>query len=100
MTSVSSTALSGLYVAQQRLDASAHNVANQSTADFRRQQVQQQQALAQGGVQGQTTRAVEAGVVPVEEAVEQISASYAYLANLQVLRTDDRMQGALLDVKA
>ncbi|MDR2326701.1 MAG: flagellar basal body protein [Acidovorax sp.] len=99
MTSVSSTALSGLYVAQQRLDASAHNVANQSTAGFRRQQVQQQ-ALAQGGVQGQTTRAVEAGVAPVEDAVEQISASYAYLANLQVLRTDDRMQGALLDVKA
>lgn len=99
MTSVSSTALSGLYVAQQRLDASAHNVANQSTADFRRQQVQQQ-ALAQGGVQGQTTRAVEAGVAPVEDAVEQISASYAYLANLQVLRTDDHMQGALLDVKA
>jgi flagellar hook protein FlgE len=99
MTSVSSTALSGLYVAQQRLDASAHNVANQSTADFRRQQVQQQ-ALAQGGVQAQTTRAVEAGVAPVEDAVEQISASYAYLANLQVLRTDDRMQGALLDVKA
>lgn len=99
MTSVSSTALSGLYVAQQRLDASAHNVANQSTADFRRQQVQQQ-ALAQGGVQGQTMRAVEAGVAPVEDAVEQISASYAYLANLQVLRTDDRMQGALLDVKA
>lgn len=99
MTTLSSIAQSGLQVAQQRLDASAHNVANQSTAGFRRQQLQQQ-ALVQGGVQGQTTRAVEAGVAPVQEAVEQVSASYAYLANLQVLRTNDRMQGALLDVKA
>lgn len=99
MTAVSSIASSGLHVAQQRLDASAHNVANQPTPGFRRQQVQQQER-AQGGVQSQTTRAVQAGVAPVQEAVEQISASYTYLANLKVLRTDDRMQGQLLDVKA
>ena len=96
MSAIASIAQSGMHVAQQRLDASAHNVANQQTAGFRRQQVQQQ-ALAAGGVQGQSTRAVEAGVAPVEEAVEQINASYAYLANLQVLRTNDRMQGTLLD---
>jgi hypothetical protein len=46
-------------------------------------------------VTAQTVRGQQ-GVALEQEAVEQISASYAYLANLQVLRTNDRMQGALL----
>jgi len=99
MVAVSSIAQSGLQVAQQRLDAAAHNVANQPTPGFHRQQVQQL-ALPDGGVQARTTRAAAPGVQPQQEAVEQISASYAYLANLQVLRTSDRMAGSLLDAHA
>lgn len=95
MSAIASIAQSGMHVAQQRLDASAHNVANQQTAGFRRQQVEQQ-AVPEGGVTAQTVRGPE-GVALEQEAVEQISASYAYLANLQVLRTNDRMQGTLLD---
>ena len=95
MTAIASIAQSGLQAAQQRLDASAHNVANQQTAGFRRQQVAQQ-AVPEGGVRAQTQRGPE-GVALEEEAVEQIGAGYAYLANLQVLRTNDRMQGTLLD---
>lgn len=95
MSAIASIAQSGMHVAQQRLDASAHNVANQQTAGFRRQQVTQQ-AVPEGGVSAQTVRGPE-GVLLEQEAVEQISASYAYLANLQVLRTNDRMQGTLLD---
>lgn len=95
MSAIASIAQSGMHVAQQRLDASAHNVANQQTAGFRRQQVEQQ-AVPEGGVSAQTVRGPE-GVALEQEAVEQISASYAYLANLQVLRTNDRMQGTLLD---
>lgn len=95
MSAIASIAQSGMHVAQQRLDASAHNVANQQTAGFRRQQVAQQ-AVPEGGVSAQTVRGPE-GVALEQEAVEQISASYAYLASLQVLRTNDRMQGTLLD---
>lgn len=99
MVALTSTAQSGLRVAQQRLDASAHNVANQQTPGFRRQQVQQQSLPDNGGVQAQTARAAP-GMQLEQEAVEQISASYAYLANLQVLRTNDRMAGSLLDERA
>ncbi|MEG2999197.1 MAG: flagellar basal body protein [Comamonas sp.] len=98
MSAIASIAQSGMQAAQQRLNASAHNVANQQTAGFRRQQVEQQ-AVPEGGVTAQTVRGPE-GVALEEEAVEQISASYAYLANLQVLRTNDRMQGQLLDERA
>lgn len=98
MTAIASIAQSGMQLAQQRLHASAHNVANQQTPGFQRQQVVQQ-ALPTGGVQGQTVRGLE-GAAPEQDVVEQISASYAYLANLQVLRTNDRMQGQLLDTHA
>jgi flagellar basal body rod protein FlgG len=81
------------------LNASAHNVANQQTPAFRREQVTQQ-SLAEGGVQSRTVRAHQEGVALEQEMVEQISASYTYLANLQVLRTHDRMQGTLLDARA
>lgn len=99
MSAIGSIAQSGLQAAQQRLHASAHNVANQQTPGFRREQVAQQ-AVPQGGVHTQVQRSPQEGVALEAEAVEQISASYAYLANLQVLRTNDRMQGALLDERA
>lgn len=98
MSAIASIAQSGLQAAQQRLNASAHNVANQQTEGFRRQQVAQQ-AVPEGGVAAQTVRGLQ-GVALEQEAVEQIGASYAYLANLQVLRTNDRMQGSLLDERA
>ena len=92
---VTHIAASGLQAAQQRMHASAHNTANLQTEDFDRHAVQQQ-AREQGGVDARTvTQAQE--VSAQQEVVEQISASYAYLANLQVLRTDDRMRGSLLD---
>ena len=40
------------------------------------------------------------GVALEEEAVEQMSATYAFKANLQTLKTQDAMMGSLLDVKA
>ncbi|MDH5205818.1 MAG: flagellar basal body protein, partial [Hylemonella sp.] len=48
MSSASAIAQTGLNVAQQRLDASAHNVANLQTPGFHRQQVQQQTVAPQG----------------------------------------------------
>ncbi|MNV91859.1 hypothetical protein D3C71_1864010 [compost metagenome] len=40
------------------------------------------------------------GVALEQEAVEQMSATYAFKANLQTIKTQDEMMGSLLDVKA
>ena len=75
MASFVSIAFSGLQAAQLRLDSAAHNVANMNTSGFKRQTVTQ-------------------------EAVEQMSATYAFKANLQTIKTQDAMMGALLDIRA
>jgi len=51
-------------------------------------------------VTGSVRRSQEEGVALEKEAVEQISATYAFKANLQVVKTQDQMMGSLLDVKA
>ena len=101
MTTLAAIAQSGLQAAQLRLDSSAHNVANLNTPGFRRHTVDQQAAPAPGGVQVRVAAPAAAPGVALEaEAVEQISATYAFQANLLVLRRADEMAGALLDVRA
>lgn len=101
MSSLSSIASSGLQAAQLRLDASANNVANMNTANYRRQMVRQEAAADSAGVRATVQREQEAqGVALEKEAVEQISATYAFKANLQTLKTEDRMLGALLNTQA
>ena len=102
MTSIATTASSGLQAAQLRLHASAHNIANMQTPAFRRQQVELQAAPEQGGVLAHSTQAPQPadGVALEGEVVEQIAASYAFKANVLVLRTAQDMAGALLDVRA
>lgn len=101
MASISSIGNSGLQAAQLRLDASAHNVANMNTPNFRRQVVAQEEAAGSAGVRAtvQRTQGAE-GVALEQEAVEQMSATYAFKANLQTIKTQDEMMGSLLDVKA
>lgn len=100
MSSILAIASSGLQAAQLRLDSSAHNVANLNTPDFRRQTVAQQSVPNLGGVQAQIGQADQPGVPLEGEAVEQFVASYAFKANVLVLRTADEMAGALLDTHA
>ena len=101
MSSLSSIASSGLQAAQLRLDASANNVANMNTANYRRQMVRQEAAANSAGVRATVQREQEAqGVALEKEAVEQISATYAFKANLQILRAQDETMGSLLDTKA
>ena len=101
MASISSIGSSGLQAAQLRLDASANNVANMNTPGYRRTVVAQQEAADSAGVQASLQREQDArGVALEQEAVEQMSATYAFKANLQTLQTQDRMMGALLDVRA
>ena len=101
MSSLSSIGSSGLQAAQLRLDASANNVANMNTPNYRRQVVQQEATADSAGVRATVQREPQAeGVALEQEAVEQMSATYAFKANLQTIKTQDEMMGSLLDVKA
>jgi flagellar hook-associated protein FlgK len=97
--SSSSAAFSGLQAAQLRLNTSAHNIANLNTSDFRRQSVAQQ-AQSNGGVSATVQTASQSGASLEQDVVEQLSASSAFKANLQVFRSHNRMLGSLLDEKA
>ena len=99
MSSAAAIAQTGLNVAQQRLDASAHNVANLQTPGFHRQQVQQQ-TVAPQGVQADTRKALHAGAALADDRVNQMSAAYSFEANLKAIRTEQRMLGRLLDEQA
>ena len=102
MASISSIGSSGLQAAQLRLDASANNVANMNTPGYRREVVAQEEEVAESaGVRATVQREQDAkGVALEQEAVEQMSATYAFKANLQTIKTQDEMMGSLLDVKA
>ena len=99
MNSLSSIALSGLNAAQLRMDASAHNIANQSTENFRRQEVVQE-SEATGGVKTSVRRSAVPGEALAQDMVEQISARYAFVANLKVIKTEKEMLGKLLNERA
>lgn len=99
MNATSSIALSGMQAAQTQLRASAHNVANLQTDNFRRQEVQQT-ARSQGGVDTEVVRAAGLGPDLVRDVVDQLQAKNAFLANLAVFKASDKLAGALLDTRA
>ena len=100
MNSLASIALSGMNAASLRLTTAAHNIANAQTPGFRRQLVQQA-AQAEGGVVASIGGlAATAGDGLAEDVVAQMSATYAFKANVLTLKAQDRMLGTLLDVTA
>jgi flagellar hook protein FlgE len=96
MPSSSAIALSGMNAAQTRLQSSGHNLANLSTDRFRRQQVVQA-AVPSGGVDTSLARAPQVGHAMETDVVGLLQAKNAFLANLAVFRTGDRMLGSLID---
>ena len=98
MSSVSAISLSGMSAAKTALSVSAHNIANLSTVGFRREQVAQA-SMSSGGVTTSLTRAAEPGHSIETDIVGQLVAKNAFLANLAVFRTGDKMLGTLLDAK-
>ncbi|MBW8780216.1 MAG: flagellar basal body rod protein [Burkholderiales bacterium] len=85
-----STALSGISAANERLRASASNIANLASSN-------------QGRPSAEPTnvdKVPEREINPANEIVEQQSAAYAFVANLKVLQTQLNTTGALLDIKA
>jgi flagellar hook protein FlgE len=99
MSSIASIALSGLNAASSQLATAAHNIANAQTPGFRRQLVQQT-AQPEGGVVVSIGQTAETGESLAEDVVAQMSATYAFKANMLTLKTQDRMIGSLLDLKA
>jgi flagellar basal body rod protein FlgC len=99
MSSIASIALSGLNAASSRLTTAAHNIANAQTPGLRRQVVLQA-ANPEGGVVVSIGRAAASGEGLIEDVVAQMSATYAFKANVLTLKAQDRMLGHLLDLTA
>jgi flagellar hook protein FlgE len=99
MNSLSSIALSGLQAAQLGMASAGHNIANALTPGFRRQVVQQQ-AVEGGGVAATVARAPVEGEALADDLVALRLGGHLFKANLQVLRTHDRLLGTLLDETA
>lgn len=98
MASISSIALSGMSAAQAQLNSAAHNIANMNTPGFVRQEINQQ-AQPQGGVSASVRSASAPGDALVTDVVSQLQAKNAFIANLAVFKTQDKMAGALFDQK-
>jgi flagellar hook protein FlgE len=92
----SAIALSGMNAEQTRLQASGHNLANLATSGFHRQQEVQVTAPS-GGVGTLLARAPQGGPAMETDVVGLLQAKNAFLANLAVFRTGDRMLGSLID---
>lgn len=92
-------ALTGLQASSTRLDVAAHNIANVETPNFRRQQAHQE-ALPEGGVKVSVQQLDAQQPDFAGDVVEQMAAGYAWVANLQVIKVDERNKGTLLDTLA
>jgi flagellar hook protein FlgE len=99
MTSTSSIALSGMNAAQTQLNVSAHNIANLGTENFKRQEVDLSPQSG-GGVATSIRQASVPGSSLETDVVSQLQAKNAFLANLAVFKTSDKMAGALLNIQA
>lgn len=93
-------ASSGLHAAQQRLDATAHNVANLGTEDAQRLRVEQVENPVTGGVQATTQREPQPGIRVEQEMVNAMEATYAFKAGLKMIQTQNSAIGSLLNERA
>ena len=100
MQSVSPVSLSGIRAATMVLDTTSHNIANLQTPRFHRQQVSQAAEAALGGVKATLSMSAYEGDALANDPVSQKMASYQYVANSRVIRTEDKMMGSLLDMQA
>lgn len=94
------TPLSGMLAAQTRLDASAHNIANLSTAGFTRQEVRQSDAANGGTSTSLTSSSAGAGNNLEADMVAQLQSKNTYMANLSVFKANNEMMGTLVNIKA
>jgi flagellar basal body rod protein FlgC len=88
MTFITSSSLAGMNAAQTQLNVAAQHVANLNAPRLKPQEMN----LAVG-TQGGLADTLEA------DMVAQLQAKNAFLANLAVFKTQDKMAGALLNTK-
>jgi flagellar hook-associated protein FlgK len=96
MSSTTAIALSGMNAAQASLQASAHRIAGLGTASPGRQRADANMTSSDGATTA-AAQSPEPGDSDVADVVGLLQAKNAFLANLAVFRTADRMTGALLD---
>ena len=114
MTQGIQNGLSGIQANQRRVAASAHNTANQTTDSFDRQRVTAQERQT-GGVntrvdkvelsdeaqeRAQEVDGPQNNVDPVSETVDRITARENFRSNARVIRAQDEILDALLDLEA
>ena len=99
MASLTSISLSGMSSAQTQLSVAAHNVANANTPNFKRQQVNLS-AQPQGGVVTEVNSTATPSTDLVTDVLSQMQAKHAFVANLAVFKTHDKLAGRLLDQSA
>jgi flagellar hook-associated protein FlgK len=99
MASISNIALSGMSAALTQVAVAAHNVANANTPDFKRQQVNLK-SQPQGGVQADVVTSALPGADLAADVVSQLQAKNAFIANLAVFKTQNKLAGSLLDHSA
>ena len=97
---VFSIALSGVHAAATRQAASAHNVANLTTEEFRPLRTEQS-AREGGGVDARVVRAREPRPVDLpREVIEQLRARAQLQASLRVADAPGELTGRLVDLLA
>lgn len=100
MNDVTGIALSGMRAAQQGVQVAAHNVANLTTLDAPRLQLQRE-AAAQGGVDARVTSVGGSDLTaPLGDLLAAKAEVVAFAANAAVIRREDQMLGSLLDRRA
>lgn len=96
-----STALSGMNVAQTRLDVAANNIANLNTDNFARKEVVQADLPQGGAAVTDVKAAVQSGSNLEADMVALLQARNTYMANLSVFKSNnDMLMGMIIDIKA
>ena len=96
-----STALSGMNVAQTRLDVAANNIANLNTDSFARKEVVQADLPQGGATVADVKAAVQSGSNLEADMVTLLQARNTYMANLSVFKSNnDMLMGMIIDIKA
>ena len=96
-----STPLSGMSVAQTRLDVATNNIANLNTDNFARKEVTQAE-LPEGGVTVAGVKsAAQLGSNLEADMVELLQARNTYMTNLSVFKSNnDLLMGTIIDINA
>lgn len=105
MTSALQAALSGAQTTQTRQTVSAHNIANVNTPGFAAVTPQQVSLAPTGSAMSYLARNPNSNLTSsntdlATEMVAQKTSSTTYSANLAVIKTEETMMGALLDLFA